>query len=137
LQARVPSTRVRFATTNSRAEEGLAQPVIVQEPSLHPFSAALVRVFRLPPWKYFVTVLVGLLHCDDSRTLSGVLRQVAWAMTLSGLSRFLSEAPWSVAALTCARQRRCNQQVAEAVDQGRPSNAPSVSYVQVGQPEPS
>jgi hypothetical protein len=49
--------------------------VIVQEPSLHPFSAAL--------------------------------------------GRFLSEAPWSVAALTCARQRRCNQQVAEAVDQAQ------------------
>jgi len=95
----------------------MAQPVIVQEPSLRQFSAGLVSVFSLPQWKYFVTVLVGLLHCDGSRTLSGILRQVACAVTLSGLSRFLSEAPWSVPALTLARQQRFNQQVAGAVDQ--------------------
>jgi hypothetical protein len=95
----------------------MAQPVIVQESSLRQFSAALVSVFSLPQWKYFVTVLLGLLHCDGSRTLSGVLRQVACAVTLSGLSRFLSEAPWSAQALTLARQRRFNQQVAAAVDQ--------------------
>ena len=95
----------------------MAQPVIVQETSLRQFSVALVSVFSLPQWKYFVTVLLGLLHCDGSRTLSGILRQVACSVTLSGLSRFLSEAPWSVQALTLARQHRFNQQVADEVSQ--------------------
>jgi hypothetical protein len=26
--------------------------------------------FSLPQWKYFVTVLLGLVHCDERHTLS-------------------------------------------------------------------
>jgi len=41
-----------------------------------------------------VIVLVGLMLCEGRRTLLGLLRQVAEATSLSGLSRFLSQAPW-------------------------------------------
>jgi hypothetical protein len=33
-----------------------------------------------------INQLIGLLHCDGSKTLSGMLRQVA--VMVSGLSRF-------------------------------------------------
>ncbi len=39
-------------------------------------------------------MLVGLMLCEGRRTLLGLLRQVAEATSLSGLSRFLSQAPW-------------------------------------------
>ena len=52
--------------------------------------------FSRPQYKYFVTILLGLLLCQSRHTLSGVLRQVTAEVTLSGTSRFLSQAPWSV-----------------------------------------
>ena len=95
----------------------MPQPVIVQDATLRQFARSLCAVFTLPQWKYFVTVLLGLLHCDETRTLSGLLRQVVISVTVSGLSRFLQKAPWSVRDLTAARQSRFNAQVAAEVAQ--------------------
>lgn len=52
--------------------------------------------FSKPQYKYFVTILLGLLLCQSGHTLSGILRQVMAPATLSGVSRFLSQAPWSI-----------------------------------------
>jgi len=52
-----------------------------------------------PQYQYFVIVLLGLMLCQGTRTLSGLLRQIAKGPTLAGLSRFLSEAPWETAAV--------------------------------------
>jgi SRSO17 transposase len=52
--------------------------------------------FSKPQYKYFVTILLGLLLCQSNHTLSGILRQVTAQATLSGASRFLSQAPWSI-----------------------------------------
>lgn len=41
-----------------------------------------------------MTVLLGLMECDGRRTLSGLLHEVGHPPSLSGLSRFFSEAPW-------------------------------------------
>lgn len=90
----------------------MAQPVIVQDATLRQFARSLAGVFSLPQWKYFVIVLLGLLQGDAAHTLSGMLRQVAIAATVSGLSRFLKSAPWSVSALTAARAARFKTQVA-------------------------
>ena len=62
-----------------------------------------VSVFSLPQWKYFVTVLLGLLHCDERRTLSALLRHVAVGVTVFGLCYFLRVAPWSLDQLTAVR----------------------------------
>lgn len=51
--------------------------------------------FSKPQYKYFVTILLGLLLCQSGFTLTGILRQVSQDVTLSGTSRFLSQAPWS------------------------------------------
>ncbi len=95
----------------------MAQPVIVQDATLCQFARSLAGVFSLPQWKYFVIVLLGLLHGDAAHTLSGILRQVAIRATVSGLSRFLKSAPWSVAALTAGREARFKAQVSAEIAQ--------------------
>jgi hypothetical protein len=51
--------------------------------------------FSRRQWKYFVTVLLGLVECEGRRTLRGLLQAVWDQVSLSGLSRFLSRWPWS------------------------------------------
>jgi hypothetical protein len=95
----------------------MAQPVIVQDETLRQFTRPLAGVFSLPQWKYFVIVLLGLLHGDAAHTLSGILRQVAISASVSGLSRFLQQAPWSVTALTAAREAHFKTQLAADIAQ--------------------
>lgn len=92
----------------------MAHNVVLQVVSLRQYMRAVGAVFSLPQWKYFVTVLLGLLNCDETRTLSGILRQVAVKRTLSGLSPFFevrslvdpSADSRSPTALQCARGAR-------------------------------
>ncbi len=72
-------------------------------------------VFSLPQWKYFVTVLLGLVHCDERRTPSALLRHMAVGVTIFGLCYFLRVAPWSVDELTAVRQAHFYEQVAPLV----------------------
>ena len=104
--------------------------------TLRQFTRSLAGVFSLPQWKYFVIVLLGLLHGDAAHTLSGMLRQVAISATVSGLSRFLQQAPWSVAALTAARELHFKAQmgadVAEAHAQQRVQRPQEEDVLAVG-----
>jgi hypothetical protein len=81
----------------------MAQPIIIQDTTLRNYLRAFQPVFGIPQWKYFVTVLMGLIHCQASRTLSGLLREVAVLVTVSGLSRFLISPAWTPDELTSAR----------------------------------
>ena len=77
----------------------MAQPVIVQDASLVQFTQGLRSAFRLPQWKYFVIVLLGLIECDGRRTLRGLLTGVGEKVSLCGLSRFFNrwhgrQQPW-------------------------------------------
>ena len=51
------------------------------------------------------TVLMGLIHCQASRTLSGLLRTVAVLVTVWDLSRFLVSPRWSAVRLAEVRYR--------------------------------
>jgi len=95
----------------------MAQPVIVQDATLRQYARSLAGVFSQPQRKYFVIVLLGLLLNDSAQTLCGLLRQVATLASVSGMSRFLRQAPWSVEALTVQRQSRFNAQAAPAISQ--------------------
>jgi hypothetical protein len=81
----------------------MAQPIILQDATLRNYLQAFRAVFSVPQWKYFVTVLMGLIHCQATRTLSGMLREVAILVTVGGLSRFLISPAWSVEVVTKAR----------------------------------
>ena len=60
---------------------------------------------------------MGMLHCQGSKTLSGMLRQLAVVVTMSGLSRFLISPAWSVAALERVRYQQFFAQVQPIVAQ--------------------
>jgi len=44
----------------------MAQPIIIQDVALRNYLKAFQPVFGIPQWKYFVTVLMGLIHCQAS-----------------------------------------------------------------------
>jgi hypothetical protein len=93
----------------------MPQPIRIQDARLAQYMRLFSGVFTLPQWKYFVTVLLGLLHCDERRTLSALLRHVAVKVTIFGLCYFLRKAPWSVDELTAVRQAHFYTQVAPLV----------------------
>jgi DDE superfamily endonuclease len=70
-------------------------PIICLDDELRHFAERFGVLWSKPQYQYFVTVLLGLMLCEGRRTLSGLLRQVGEHPSLAGLSRFLSEAPWS------------------------------------------
>lgn len=74
----------------------MAQPIIIQDAILRNHLRMYREVLSSPQMKYFVTVQMGMIHCQGSRTLSGMLREVAGSVTVSGLSRFLISQAWSV-----------------------------------------
>jgi DDE superfamily endonuclease len=51
--------------------------------------------FSQRQWKYFVIVLLGLVECEERKTMTGLLRVIGERVSLSGLSRFLNKRPWS------------------------------------------
>lgn len=95
----------------------MAQLIINQDATLRNYLEAFRSIFSAPQWKYFETILMGLLHCDGSKTLSGIMRQVAVVVTMSGLSRFLISSAWSVAALEEVRYRQFCAQVQPRIEQ--------------------
>jgi SRSO17 transposase len=86
-------------------------PIICLDACLSQFAAEFRDCFSKPQFEYFVTVLLGLMQCQEARTLSGLLRQIADGPSLSGLSRFLSEAPWEAEALATGWLKRFGEQM--------------------------
>jgi hypothetical protein len=70
-------------------------PIRCLDEELSHFAERFREHFSKPQYQYFVTVLLGLMLCEGRRTLSSLLREVAEYASLAGLSRFLSEDPWS------------------------------------------
>ena len=98
----------------------MPQPIMLIDARLAEYMQAFSAMFSLPQWKYFVTVLMGLLHCDERRTLSALLRCVAVntiKVTIFGLCYFLRAGRWSVEDLTAVRRDRFYAQVAPLVGQ--------------------
>ncbi len=70
-------------------------PIICANQALCQFADAFAKHLSKPQRKYFVTVLLALLLCQERRTLTALLRRILDARSLSGLSRFFSRSPWS------------------------------------------
>ena len=90
-------------------------PIICMDDRLRHFTAAFRPCFSKPQHRYFEIVLLAVLLCQEAKTLSGLLRQVAVQATLCGLSRFLAMAPWSTADVAKTWRRRFDTQVAPLV----------------------
>lgn len=93
----------------------MPQPVHIRDARLTQYMRVFSSVFSLPQWKYFVTVLLGLLHCDERRSLSALLRHVVVGVTIFGVCHFMRVAPWSVDRLTAVRQAYFYEQMAPVV----------------------
>ena len=70
-------------------------PIICLDARLRQLCKMFRACFSRPQFKYLVTVLLALMLCQETHTLTGLLCQVADGQSVSGLSRFLSKAPWS------------------------------------------
>jgi hypothetical protein len=89
----------------------MAQLYILQDATLRNYLEAFRGQFSAPQWKYYVTVWIGLLHYNGSKTLSGTLREAAIWVTMSRLRRFLIVPEWSVAGLERVRYQQFARQV--------------------------
>ena len=81
----------------------MAHPIIIQDSSLRNYLGNFREVVRPAQWMYFETVLLGLIHCQASRTLTGMLRAVAAMVAVWDLSRFLVSPRWSTTHLAEVR----------------------------------
>lgn len=117
-------------------------PIICLDARLRQFCETFRTCFSQPQFKYLVTVLLGLMLCQETHTLTGLLRQVADGQSVSGLSRFLSQSPWSAAEVAGAWIERFHEQMVGQVKaeherqrrqrpkrQGRPRPTVVVGYL--------
>jgi hypothetical protein len=73
----------------------MPKPIVCLSEHLCQYMEAFQPCFSRRQWKYFVTVLLGLIECEERKMMTGLLRVVGERISLSVLSRFLSKWPWS------------------------------------------
>jgi len=94
-------------------------PIVCLDARVRQWAACFTRCFSKPQYQHFVTVLLGLLLCQEARTLSGLRRQVAGGASVARLSRFLARAPWEDTAVARAWRARFDIHVAPLVQAER------------------
>ncbi len=73
----------------------MPKPIVCLSEQLRQYLEAFRFCFSKRQWKYFVTVLLGLIECEERKTMTGLVRVVGERISLSGLSRFMSKWSWS------------------------------------------
>lgn len=114
----------------------MPKPIVCLSEQLCQFLEAFRTCFSRRQWKYFVTVLLGLIECEERRTLSGLLRGVAERISLSGCSRFLSRSPWSADEVAAVWQRRFRERMEPSV-QSEHAELKSARPTRRGRPKPT
>ncbi len=94
-------------------------PIVCLDARVRQWAACFSRCFSKPHYQHVVTVLRGLLLCQEARTLSGLRRQVAGGPSLASLSRFIARAPWDEEAVVRTWLARFQTQVAPLVQAER------------------
>lgn len=92
-------------------------PIVCVDTRVRQYAQTFADCFSRPQFQHFVIVLVGLLLCRGTRTLTGLLECVAVKTSLASLSRFLSQSPWNASELTARWRERFEQQLAPQVAQ--------------------
>jgi hypothetical protein len=93
----------------------MPKPIVCISAQLSQYLEVFRPCFSRRQWKYFVIVLLGLIECEERRTMTGVLRTVGENVSLSGLSRFLSQWSWSPAEVAVRWQQRFRCRMATVV----------------------
>lgn len=73
----------------------MPKPIVCVSEQLRQYMELFRNCFSQRQWRYFVIVLLGLIECEERKTMSGLLRVIGERVSLSGLSRFLNKWPWS------------------------------------------
>jgi hypothetical protein len=89
----------------------MPKPIVCLSEQLSQYLGAFRSCFSKRQWKYFVTVLLGLIECEERKTMTGMLRVVGEQISLSGLSRFLNKWSWSLSAVVAVWQGRFGQRM--------------------------
>jgi hypothetical protein len=94
----------------------MPKPIICLSSALRQFLETFRPCFSRRQWRYFVTVLLGLVECEGRSTLTGFLRCIGEEISLSGLSRFLSRWSWSPAEVVAIWWCRFREQMSPLVE---------------------
>jgi hypothetical protein len=89
----------------------MPKPIVCLSEQLSHYLEAFRTCFSKRQWKYFVTVLLGLIECEERKTMTGILRVVGEQISLSGFSRFLNKWSWSRSAVASTWQGRFSQRL--------------------------
>jgi hypothetical protein len=73
----------------------MPKPIVCLSEPLRQFLEIFRSCFSQRQWKYFVIVLLGLVECEERKTLSGLLRMIGEQVSLCGLSGFRNKWSWS------------------------------------------
>jgi hypothetical protein len=92
-------------------------PIVCMDARVRQYAQTFRDCFSRPQFQHFVIVLLGLLLCRSTRTLTGLLGSLAVKTSLASLSRFLSQAPWKAPAVVAKWRERFEQQLAPQVAQ--------------------
>ena len=93
----------------------MPKPIVCLSEQLRQFAERFRSCFSKRQWKYFVIVLLGLIECEERKTMSGLLRMIGEQVSLSGLSRFLNKWKWSPAEVAQSWQQHFRQRMAPLV----------------------
>jgi hypothetical protein len=89
----------------------MPKPIVCISEQLRQYLEIFRGCFSTRQWKYFVIVLLGLIECEERKTLCGLLRVIGEQVSLSGLSRFLNKWPWSPEAVAQSWQADFRQRL--------------------------
>jgi hypothetical protein len=93
----------------------MPKPIVCLSEPLRQYVEIFRSCFSQRQWKYFVIVLLGLVECEERKTLSGLLRVIGERVSLAGLSRFLNKWSWSPEEVAQTWMRRFRQRLAGQV----------------------
>ncbi len=93
----------------------MPKPIVCVSEQLRQYAEIFRGCFSKRQWKYFVTVLLGLIECEERKTMTGILRVVGEPISLCGLSRFLNKCRWQPAKVAEIWLKRFRERMGELV----------------------
>jgi hypothetical protein len=112
----------------------MPKPIVCLCEQLRQFTEIFRSCFSKRQWKYFVIVLLGLIECEERKTMSGLLRVIGEQVSLSGLSRFLNKWKWSQAKVAQSWQLHFRQRL-EPLVQAEHSRLKAEQPKRIGRPK--
>ena len=69
----------------------MPKPIVCLSAESRQYREAFRSCFSKRQWRCFATVMLGLMECEERRTMTGLPRGAGERVSLSGLLRFLNK----------------------------------------------